>query len=96
MLLGRSIDPLEALAGQKVDISKSHTPYDHHSQISPVDTFIHDFNILKNPVNIPEILKNTLSNEHHESITKNKTIKLEKAKSHILDLDGLNRLSKEH
>ena len=98
MLLGRSIDPLEALAGQKVDISKSHTPYDHHSQISPVvdDTFIHDFNILKNPVNSPEILKNTLSNEQHESITKNKTIKLEKAKSHILDLDGLNRLSKEH
>ena len=30
------------------------------------------------------------------SMTKNKTIKLEKPKSHILDLDGLNRLSKEH
>ena len=60
------------------------------------DTFIHDFNIFKNPVNSSEILKNTLSNEQHESITKNKTIKLEKAKSHILDLDGLNRLSKEH
>ena len=42
------------------------------------------------------ILKNILSNEQHESITKNKTIKLEKAKSHILDLDGLNKLSKEH
>ena len=86
------------LAGQNVDISKSHTPYDHHSWISPVadDTFLHDFNILKNPVNSPEILKSTLSNEQHESITKNKTIKLKKAKSHILDLDGLNRLSKEH
>ena len=32
----------------------------------------------------------------HESITKNKTIKLEKVKSRILDLDGLNRLNKEH
>ena len=77
---------------------KSHTPYDHHSWISPAvdDTCIHDSNILKNPVNSLEILKNILSNEQHESITKNKTIKLEKAKSHILDLDGLNKLSKEH
>ena len=66
--------------------------------MSPVvdDTFIHDFNILKNSVNCPEILKNILSNEQHESITKNKSIKLEKAKSHILDLGGLNRLIKEH
>ena len=32
----------------------------------------------------------------YESITKSKTIKLEKAKSHTLDLDGLNKLSKEH
>ena len=32
----------------------------------------------------------------HESITKNKAIKLEKVKSRILDLDGLNRLNKEH
>ena len=60
------------------------------------DTFIHDFNVLKSPVNNPVIFKNTLSNEQHESITKNKAIILEKAKSHILDLDRLNRLSKEH
>ena len=81
------------LAGQKVDLSKSHTPYDHHSWISLVidDIFIHDSNILKNPVNSSEILK-----KQHESITKNKIIKLEKAQSHCLDLDGLNRLSKEH
>ena len=86
------------LAGQNVDLSKSHTPYDHHSRISPVvdDIFIHDSNNLKNSVNNSEILKNFLSNEQHESITKNKTIKLEKAKSHCLDLDGLNSLSKEH
>ena len=84
--------------GQNVDLLKSHTPYDYYSQISPVvdDIFIHDSNILKNSVNSPEILKNILSNEQHESITKNKTIKLEKAKSHLLHLDGLNRLSKEH
>ena len=84
--------------GQNVDLLKSHTPYDYYSQISPVvdDIFIHDSNILKNSVNSPEILKNILSNEQHESITKNKTIKLQKAKSHILDIHGLNRLSKEH
>ena len=29
-------------------------------------------------------------------MTKSKTVKLEKAKSHILNLDGLNKLSKEH
>ena len=57
---------------------------------------MNDFNIFKNSVNNPEILINILSNELHESITKNKTIKLEKAKSHILDLHGLNRLSEEH
>ena len=46
------------LAGQNADISKSHTTNDHNSRISPVvdDTFMHDFNILKNPVNSPEIL----------------------------------------
>ena len=37
-----------------------------------------------------------LSNEQNEGITKNETIKLEKTKSHCLDLDGLNRLSKEY
>ena len=86
------------LADQNVDLSKSHTPYDHHSRISPVvdNIFIHDSNIINNSVNSPQILKNILSNEQHESITKNKTIKLEKGKSHILDLDGLNKLSKEH
>ena len=49
------------LAGQNVDLSKSHTPYDHHSRISLVidDIFIHDSNILKNPVNSSEILKKT-------------------------------------
>ena len=63
---------------------------DHYSWISPVldDILIHDFTILKNSVNSPEILKNILLNQQHESITKNNTIKLEKAKSHILDLDG--------
>ena len=47
--------------GQKVDLLKSHTPYDYYSQISPVvdDIFIHDSNILKNSVNSPEILKKT-------------------------------------
>ena len=61
----------------------------HFNRTSPVvDIFIHDSNV-KN-------IKNNLSNEQHESITKNKTIKLEKGKSHILDLDGLNKLSKEH
>ena len=88
----------KTLAGQNVDLSKSHTPYDHHSWISPVvdNILIHDSNIFKNSVNSPEILKNILSTKQHKSITKNKTIKLEKAKSHILDLDGLNKLSKEH
>ena len=49
--------------------------------VSPVvdNIFIHDSNILKNYVNSSEILKNILSNEQHESITK-KTIKLEKGK----------------
>ena len=78
---------------------KSHAPYEHHSRISPVADyiFIHDSNILKNYVNSPEILKkNVLSNEQHESITKNKTTKLEKTKRNILDLNRLNRLSKEH
>ena len=51
---------------------------------------------MKNSVNSPEILKNILSNEQHEITIKNNTIKLEKLKSHILDLDGLNKLSKEH
>ena len=85
-------------AGQNLDLSKSDTLYDHHSRISPVvdNIFIHDSNNLKNSANSPEILKTILSNEQHESITKNKTIKLEKAKSYNLDLDGLNRLSKEH
>ena len=32
----------------------------------------------------------------YESITKTKTIKLQKAKKHILGEDGLNRFSKEH
>ena len=41
-------------------------------------------------------MKNIFSNEQHESITKNKAIKLQKGKSQILDLDGLNKLSKEH
>ena len=68
----------------------------HHFQIYPVVDYISIHDILKNSVNSPEISKNILSNEQHESITKNKTIKLEKAKSHILDLDGLNKLSKEH
>ena len=40
--------------------------------------------------------KKKLSNEQHENITKNKTIKLEKGKSHILGLDGLNKLRKKH
>ena len=77
---------------------KSNTPYDHHSRISPVvdNIFIHDYNVLKNSVNSAEILKSILSNEQPESITKNKTIKLKKGKSHILSLDGLNKLSKEH
>ena len=57
--------------------------------------FIHDSNILKNTVNSPEILKNK-SDEQHESITKNQTVNLEKGKRHTLDLDGLNKLSKEH
>ena len=38
------------LAGQKVDLSKSHTPYDHHHfRTSPVvdNIFLHDSNILK-------------------------------------------------
>ena len=47
-------------------------------------------------VNSYQILKNILSNKQYENITKNKTIKLEKGKSNILDLDGLNKLSKEH
>ena len=51
---------------------------------------------MKNSVNSPEILKNILSNEQHEITIKNNTIKLEKLKSHILDLDWLNKLSKEH
>ena len=77
---------------------KSHTLDDHHSRISPVvdNIFIHDSNILKNSVNTPEILKNILWNEQHESITKNKTVKLENGKSHILDLDGLKKLLKKH
>ena len=71
---------------------------DHYSRISPVvdDILIHDFTVLKNSVNSHEILKNILLNQQHESVTKNNTIKLEKAKSHILGLDGWNRLSKEH
>ena len=64
----------------------------HHFQIYPVVDYISIHDILKNSVNSLEISKNILSNEQHESITKNKTIKLEKAKSHLLDLDGLNRL----
>ena len=94
----RKLRNQKKLAGQNVNLSKSHTPYDHHSRISPApdDTFIHDSNVLKNSVNSPEILKNILSNEQHESITQNKSIKLEKAKSHILVLDALNSLSKEH
>ena len=86
------------LADQNVDLSKSHTPYDHHSRKLPVvdNIFIHDSNIINNSVNSPQILKNILSKEQHESITKNETIKLEKGKCHILDLDGLNKLSKEH
>ena len=69
--------------GQNVDLSKSHTPYDHHFRISPVvdNIFIHDSNIINNSVNSPQILKNILSNEQHESITKNKTIKLEREKA---------------
>ena len=55
---------------------------------------MNDFNIFKNSVNSPEIIKTIFSNEQQGSITNNKTIELEKAKSHILDLDGLNRLSK--
>ena len=80
-------------AGQNVGLSKSHTPVDHHSWISPIvdDIFIHDYNILKNSVNSPKILKNILLNKQHKSITNNKTI--EKVKGHCLDLDGLNRLS---
>ena len=67
-------------ASQKVDLSKSHTPCDHHSLISPVvdGIFIHDSNILKNSANSPEVLKNLLSNVQHESNTKNKAIKLER------------------
>ena len=63
---------------------------DHYSRISPVvdDILIHDFTILKNSVNSHEIFKNILLNQQHESVTKNNTIKLEKAKSHILGLDG--------
>ena len=36
------------LADQNVDLSKSHTPYDHHSRISPVvdNILIHDSNII--------------------------------------------------
>ena len=69
--------------GQNVDLLKSHTPYDYYSQISPVvdDIFIHDSYVLKNSVNSPEILKNILSNEQHENITKNKAIKLQKQKA---------------
>ena len=86
------------MSGQNVNLSKPHTPYDHDSWISPVvdDIFTRDFNaeflflysILKNSVNSPEILINILSNEQHESITKNKTIKFKKAKSHILGLQS--------
>ena len=59
-------------ACQNVILSKSHTPYDHQSRISLVvdDILIHDSNILKNSVNSPEILKNILLNEQHESIKK--------------------------
>ena len=60
------------LADQNVDLSKSHTPYDLHSRISPVvdNISIHDSNIINNSVNSPEILKNILSNEQNESMTK--------------------------
>ena len=86
------------LSGQNVDLSKSHTAYDHDSWISPVvdDIFIHDFNSFKNSVNIHHIFLKKSSNEHRESTTNNKTIKLEKAKSYIFYFDGLNRYSKEH
>ena len=57
---------------------------------------MHDYNVLKNSVNSTEVLKNILSNNQSESITKNKTNKLEKGKSHILNLDRLNKRSKEH
>ena len=69
--------------GQNVDLSKSLTPYDHHSRISPVvdSIFIHGFNILINSVNTPEILKTMLSNEQYENITKDKTIKIGNEKS---------------
>ena len=71
-------------ADQNVDLSKSHTPYDHHSRISPAvdDIFIQDSNIINNSVNSPEILKNIFSNEQHESITKIRLLnsKREKAK----------------
>ena len=86
-------------AGQNVGISKSYTSYVHHSWVFPIvnNTFIHDSNILKNSVNSPaHFIKSILSNEQHESITKlrlNKT-KLEKTKSHILDLDGLVKNTK--
>ena len=71
--------------GQNVDLSKSLTPYDHHSRVFPVvdSVFIHDFNILTNSVNTPEILKTMLSNEQYENITKDKTIKIGKEMSHF-------------
>ena len=58
------------LAGQKVDLSKSHTPYDHHSRISPAadGIFVNDSNILKKSVNSSEVLKNfyQMSKMHHK------------------------------
>ena len=94
----RKLRNKKKLADQNVDLSKSHTPYEHHSRISPLvdNIFIHDSNIINNYVNSPQILRNILSNEQHESTTNNETITLKMGKSHILDLDGLNKLIKEH
>ena len=94
----RKLRNKKKLADQNVDLSKSHTLYEHHSRISPLvdNIFIHDSNIINNYVNSPQILRNILSNEQHESTTNNETITLKMGKSHILDLDGLNKLSKEH
>ena len=68
----RKLRNKKKLAGQNVNLSITYTPYGHQSRISPVvdNIFIHDSNILKNYVNSPEILKNILSNEQHESFTK--------------------------
>ena len=67
--------------------------YGCHCRISPVvdDIFINDLNILKNSVNNSEILKNILSNEHQESIAKDKT---RKGKEHILDNSIIDYLPK--